>query len=133
MTQLLLAEERLDVNIRGPSGKTPLHQAVCRDKDRNHILSILLADKRIDPNPKSQSGLTPFYEAVKFGCEATVRIFLTSNAVDINAGDPADLEIHRCMLRQIKDMRGWLGCCLEGTILILMPAVLVRAPLSHWR
>ena len=98
MTQLLLAEERLDVNIRGPSGKTPLHQAVCRDTDRNHILSTLLVDKRIDTNPKCQSGLTPFYEAVKFGCEATVRIFLTSSAVDINAGDPAgETPIHRAI------------------------------------
>jgi len=98
MTQLLLAEERIDANIRSPSGKTPLHQAVYRDIDRNHILSILLVDKRIDPNLKNQSGLTPFYEAVKFGCEATVRIFLTSNAVDINAGDPAgEPPIHRAI------------------------------------
>jgi len=33
MTQLLLAEKRLDVNIRSPSNKTPLNKTVCRDKD----------------------------------------------------------------------------------------------------
>ena len=104
MIQLLLAEERLDVNIRGSSNKTPLHQAVCRYKDRNHILPILLSDKRVDPNLKNQSGQTPFYEAVKLGCEATVRIFLTSDAVDINAGDSAgEKPIHRAI------SLGWRG------------------------
>ncbi|RPB04859.1 ankyrin [Choiromyces venosus 120613-1] len=121
--QLLLADERLDVNIRGQSDKTPLHEAVCRDKDRNHILSLLLADKRIDTNLKNRSGLTPFHEAIKLGCEATIRIFLNCDAVDINGKDPAgETPIHRAIS---------LDCCLEGVILKLMRLMLAKVLLSR--
>ncbi|KAG0138682.1 hypothetical protein HOY82DRAFT_475751 [Tuber indicum] len=128
MTQLHLSGEGLDANIRGTCNRTLLHRAVCQDKDWNNMLTIPLANKRVDPNLKSQNGLILFREAVKLGCEAAVRIFLTSGAVDISAGDSGEET-----LRQERGMREFLGCCLKGAILILMPTVLVAVQLGRWR
>ncbi|CAZ85091.1 unnamed protein product [Tuber melanosporum] len=128
MTLLHLSDEGLDANIRGTCNWTPLQLAVCQDKDRNYILMILLANKRVDPNLKSQNGLTPFREAVKLGCEAAVLIFMTSGTLDISAGDSGEET-----LRQERGMREFLGCCLKGAILILMPIVLVAVQLGRWR
>ncbi|PWW75373.1 hypothetical protein C7212DRAFT_202472 [Tuber magnatum] len=133
MTQLLLSDERLDVNIRSPRNNTPLHQAIYRDKDRNDILSILLADKWVDPNLKNQSGLTPFHEAVKLGCESTIPISLTCPAVGINVRDPAGERPIRRVISLGWSMRELLGCCLKGVISILMPVVLVSVLLGLWR
>ena len=74
----LLALPLLDLNVRGPNGRTPLMLAV--ERGQPGILSDLLATGRVDLAARDSSGATAVLLAARSADAAVLRILLDAGA-----------------------------------------------------
>ena len=79
---LLLRAPNANVNIRGWHGRTPLYNAVMRDK--NPARSVILAMPGIDVNIADDQGLTPLHVAVRRRNSSAVRALLGAPGINVN-------------------------------------------------
>lgn len=79
-----------DVNARGRSGDTPLHNAV----GGNTEIVLLLLSKGADVNAKGEFGGTPLHRALNFGRKDIVELLLARGA-DVNANSEHGTALHR--------------------------------------
>lgn len=59
IVNVLLEDDRIDINTTNKNGDTPLHFAIV--KNSRDIVKLLLEDKRINVNLKNSRGETPFH------------------------------------------------------------------------
>lgn len=79
----LLANRRVDVNVKNADGATALHLAASHDGPTT-MLEALLAHPDINPNPQERSGKTPLHLAVCLGRLHVVRLLLADSRTDVN-------------------------------------------------
>jgi ankyrin repeat protein len=77
----LLAHPKIDPNLQGKYGRTPLDYA-CR-KRHTHIVKAFLAHPNIDVNIRDKIGQTPLHIACEKGRTEIVKAFLTLPDIDV--------------------------------------------------
>jgi hypothetical protein len=82
---LLLSDQRVEVNKANADGATPLYIAATLGNDE--CVALLLADRRVEVNKINASRETPLYTAARFGKDNCVRLLLGDQRVDVNLAD----------------------------------------------
>eukprot|EP00981_Chlorochromonas_danica_P003166 scaffold633_cov288-Ochromonas_danica.AAC.1 len=82
--ELLLADNRVDVNQTDKNGRTPIF--VASEVGRVDVVRVLLADNRVDVNQTDKNGRTPIYVASQRGNVEVVSVLLlaANRRVDVN-------------------------------------------------
>ncbi|KAG0138610.1 ankyrin repeat-containing domain protein [Tuber indicum] len=83
IVRLLLKNNNLLVNLRGPSGYTALEMAISLRSMR--ILNLLLNDSRVDISSANGHITTPLMDAIRRNHIQVVQLFLKNRRLDINA------------------------------------------------
>ena len=74
VVQLILEDERAEVNAKDVEGYTPLHFAAT--KGHRGTVQLLLEHERVEVNSKTERGFTPLYLAAREGHSGTVKLLL---------------------------------------------------------
>ncbi|CUS10348.1 unnamed protein product [Tuber aestivum] len=94
---LAARDERVEVNVRGPGGRTPLHVATIEDCEAT--VRLLLGDERIEADPRDKDGRTPLNSSACYGYttaarallrdrrEVAVKLLLADGRLNVNARD----------------------------------------------
>ncbi|KAJ5455246.1 hypothetical protein N7475_010367 [Penicillium sp. IBT 31633x] len=86
IVELLLACERVGLEITDMHGTTPLGAAV--DKNRERIVRQLLSGHRqANPNARDENGQTPLFNAAFYGHIGIVKLLLNADGIDPQLGD----------------------------------------------
>ncbi|CDZ76381.1 Defects in Rab1 recruitment protein A [Legionella massiliensis] len=85
--KILLDDPRIDPNVKGPGGNTPLYDAITNNNPK--VIKMLLDDPRVDPNVKSADGYIPLYDAIFINKNPEViKLVLDNPRVDPNIKSP---------------------------------------------
>ena len=88
LVELLLADSKVDPNIKDKSNSTPLHMAaMCGYID---VVKLLLADHRVDLNARGCWGGSPLSLAVRGSKFDVVKLLLANPKVDPNSRDHSE-------------------------------------------
>jgi hypothetical protein len=85
VVQLLLADDRVDLDAKDKQNRTPLWKSVKNGHEA--IARLLLATARVDPNAKDDTDRTPLWRAAANGHEAVVELLLATERVNPNSKD----------------------------------------------
>lgn len=85
LAKQLLADSRVEPNLRDKSGKTPLSRAAAGGKKQ--VLQLLLASSHVDPNVDDLCRQTPLCHSAIFGQVEAAKLLLTNNLVNSNLID----------------------------------------------
>ena len=92
IAEILLQDNKINVNLRCNSGSSPLFFA-CADNIHESIL-LMLQDARVDVNMANDSGWSPLMGACYFGYTTTVQLLLSSGrSIDIHKKSTKDFGI----------------------------------------
>ena len=89
IAHLLLADPRIDPNLRDVRGQTALFLLVA---GQPAVLRAMLADPRVDPNIADDNGLTPLYVAAQMNLP-NAKILLDSGRVKVDAKSREKLDL----------------------------------------
>jgi ankyrin repeat protein len=90
--RILTRSSKVDVNLRGPQGRTAIHMAALNEvkgfapEYATSTLAVLLASENIDTNAKDENGMTALHLTV-VNLRSDMSTLLLSPKVDVNAAD----------------------------------------------
>ena len=80
VVQLILEDERVEVNAKDVRSYTPLHFAA--QEGHSGIVQLLLEDERVDVNSKTENGYTPLHSAAVKDNHEIVCLLLNSPSLN---------------------------------------------------
>ena len=97
---LLFLDKGIDVNLRGASGKTPLHYAVLGQKPSEEFVKMLVS-RGADVNAVDQTGRTILYDLLYHASPTTLAIlkYLLQNGAEVNNNNKPELDLLSNALR----------------------------------